>query len=631
MNIGFVGVGSMGRAMIPRLLAAGHRVSAWNRNPQVLAGLEGVIALDAPAMAFEQEVVISMLADDHAVQQVLLDSNAWAHAAERCIHIVMSTLSPALIDQMQELHDHAGIALVAAPVFGVPAVVARGEANVLAAGPAWAIERIQPLLGVLGKKTWRLGERPVLACIAKIAGNMMITQAIESLGEANSLVEAYGLRPADFTEVVTQTLFACPSYQRYGRSIANGVHEPGFKLSLGLKDVDLALDAAASKGLEVPAAGVVRGRMSEAVAIGLGDRDWSVFASIHKDTATPDPQARPWLNGPLISSRRGHFWLTGQRIAKEGKHFQRGPMFVAWESPERVTQPYPVVLVHGGTLQGTEWLTTPDGRPGWAQRFIEDGYAVFCVDRPGHGRSPYHPEIMGPMGPAFSYERAREVYFPPGGGESQWPFEPDDEAAFDAFIAAYGPMPADLAASQALDADRLGQLLDRIGKAIIVTHSASGPDGWLLADRRPGMIAAIVAVEPMGPVFGETPGIGALGWGLTAAPITFDPPCATAAQVRTADPATLKIPALKGVPVGLVTGETSVFASFASSIVPFLRNAGANVDHLDLPALGIHGNGHGLIYERNSDEVFAVISRWLGTTLSQGEQADSITHQGIYP
>lgn len=105
-------------------------------------------------------------------------------------------------------------------------------------------------------------------------------------------------------------------------------------------------------------------------------------------------------------------------------------MYVAWESPEHITQAYPVVLVHGGTLQGTEWLDTPDGRPGWAQRFLEAGFVVFRVDRPGHGRSPYHPDIMGPMGPAFSYERAREVYFPEGGGETQWPFESDDEAAF---------------------------------------------------------------------------------------------------------------------------------------------------------------------------------------------------------
>ena len=115
----------------------------------------------------------------------------------------------------------------------------------------------------------------------------------------------------------------------------------------------------------------------------------------------------------------------------------------------------------------------------------------------------------------------------------------------------------------------------------------------------------------MGPVFGHTPGIGSLDWGLTTAPIRFDPPRQTPEEVRAADPSALKIPGLQGVPVALLTGETSVFASFASSIVPFLQHAGARVEHLDLPALGIQGNGHGLIYERNSDEVFEVVRQWL--------------------
>ncbi|WP_416772723.1 alpha/beta fold hydrolase [Pseudomonas sp. RHF3.3-3] len=618
MNIGFIGVGSMGRAIIPRLVRAGHRVAAWNRSPQTLEGLEGVVELASPAAAFQVDVVISLLADDRAVEDVLLAAGVLEAADGRCTHVLMSTLSPRLVERLQARHAELGLALVAAPVFGVPAVAARGELNILAAGAEAAIARVQPLFDVLGKKTWRLGEQPVQACIAKIAGNLMITQAIESLAEASALARCHGLEAAAFIELMTQTLFACPSYQRYGQNIVHEQYEPGFKLALGLKDVNLALAAAADQGLSLPAASVVRSRMSAAMAGGLGDRDWSAFASVPLQPGAADPRRAPWYSAAPTTSRRGHFWVTGPRVAQAGRHFQKGPMFVAWEAPEHITQPYPVVLVHGGTLQGTEWLDTPDGRPGWAQRFVEAGHVVFCVDRPGHGRSPYHSQIMGPMGPAFSYERAREVYFPEGGQETQWPFAADDEAAFDAFIAAYGPMPADLAASQTLDADRLAQLLDRIGKAIIVTHSASGPDGWLLADRRPERVAAIVTVEPMGPVFGETPGIGALDWGLTAAPITFDPPRATADEVRAADPATLRIPAFEGLPVALLTGETSVFASFASSIVPFLRTAGARVDHLDLPALGIHGNGHGLIYERNCDDIFKVVSRWLDEVLVGG-------------
>jgi 3-hydroxyisobutyrate dehydrogenase-like beta-hydroxyacid dehydrogenase len=621
MNIGFVGVGSMGQAMIPLLVQAGHRVSAWNRSADALSGLSEIDVLASAATAFKQQVVISMLADDTAVREVLLASAALKTACDGCIHIVMSTLSPALMKQLQKEHDEAGLVFIAAPVFGIPAVAAKGQLNILAAGPDAAIERVQPLFDVLGKKTWRLGDQPVQACIAKIAGNMMIAQAIESLAEASLLAEQYGLGASVFIEFVTQTLFACPSYQRYGQNIVSDRYEPGFKLSLGLKDVNLALQAAEGRGLSLPAAGVVRSRMDAAVASGLGSKDWSVFATMAKRPQAAAPTSEPWHTNPLKRSRRGHFWITGERVVKEGKRFQCGPMYVEWESPELVTQPYPVVLIHGGTLQSTEWFDTPDGRPGWAQRFVESGYVVFCVDRPGHGRSPYHSEILGPMGPAFSYERAREVYFPEGGSETQWPFAADDDSTFDAFIAGYGPMPADLAASQTMDADRLAQLLDRIGKAIIVTHSASGPDGWLLADRRPGLIAAIVAVEPMGPVFGDTPGIGALDWGLTAAPITFDPPRASAQEVQAADPSTLQIPALKGIPVALLTGETSKFATFATTIVPFLRTAGACVDHLDLPAFGIHGNGHGLIYERNSDEALGVVLRWLSHSLQRVNQA----------
>jgi pimeloyl-ACP methyl ester carboxylesterase len=171
-------------------------------------------------------------------------------------------------------------------------------------------------------------------------------------------------------------------------------------------------------------------------------------------------------------------------------------MYVEWEAPETVTKPYPVVLMHGGGFQGTEWFDTPDGRPGWAQRLVEAGYAVLVVDRPGHGRSPFHVQTFGEMGPPFSYEGGRRIYFPGlDARHTQWPFAPDDAQAMDEFIAGYGPLPADLALSQTLDADRMAELLDRIGPAILITHSASGPDGWLIADRRSTLVKAIVAIE----------------------------------------------------------------------------------------------------------------------------------------
>ena len=320
-----------------------------------------------------------------------------------------------------------------------------------------------------------------------------------------------------------------------------------------------------------------------------------------------------WEERPVRTSRRGQFWVPGERV-KVGAHtYQHGPMYVAWEAPERVTKPYPLVLVHGGAMQGTEWLDTPDGRPGWAQRFVEAGYAVFVVDRPTQGRSPFSPEIMGKVGPAFAYEEGEEVFFPSKtfAQHTQWLFAADDAQAFDGFVAAFGPLPEDIEIWQTLDQARLTTLLDKIGPSILVTHSASGSDGWLAADCRPKHVVAIVTIEPMGPPFGQTPNIGTLSWGLTAVPMTYDPPRATPEEVRNADPATLRIPALHGMPVAVVSGEVSPQARYAPEMVEFLKHAGAAVEALHLPDFGIHGNGHGLIYEKNSDETIKPVLRWL--------------------
>ena len=285
MNVGFIGVGSMGAAMIPNLVKAGHQVGAWNRNPAALDTLAGVTPLPSPAAAFENDAVVTMLSDDAAVRSVIIDSGALASPRKGCVHVMMATISPALVEELKTLHHKAGLAYVAAPVLGVPAVAAAAQLNILAAGDPASVAAVQPLFDALGQKTWRLGNDPVHANIAKIAGNMMITLAIEAMGEATALTGQYGLAAGDFLEVMTNTVFASPSYKRYGGNIATGTYEPGFKLTLGLKDVNLALDAAKAKGAALPAAEVVRGTMAEAVDQGLGAKDWSVLAKVTRRRA----------------------------------------------------------------------------------------------------------------------------------------------------------------------------------------------------------------------------------------------------------------------------------------------------------------------------------------------------------
>ncbi|CAM4316991.1 conserved hypothetical protein [Pedobacter westerhofensis] len=333
-----------------------------------------------------------------------------------------------------------------------------------------------------------------------------------------------------------------------------------------------------------------------------------------------------WLDRPATTSRRGHFWITGERIKKGSQTLQHGPMFVEWQAPEQVTQPYPVILVHGGLLQGTEWMDTPDGRPGWAQRLSEAGYAVLIVDRPGHGRSHTHPDLSGQPGNAFSYEEGEHVFFPPEDKETQtqWPFDRNDDAMLDQFIAAFGPLPTNYRESQEMDTARLSALLDKIGPSILMTHSASGPLGWMVADQRPELLVAIVSVEPMGPAFATTPGFGTLEWGLTAGPVTYFPERKSPEEVRAADPSRLQIPALKDMPVAIVTGEASVFAKNGPAIVEFLNTAGAAASQIHLPDHGVFGNGHGLIYESNSDEALQPVLSWLSkvTTSNMPEGID---------
>lgn len=285
MKIGFIGIGSMGAAMVPNLVKAGHQVSVWNRNPNAAEALKGVTVLSSPSAAFENDAVITMLSDDAAVRSVIIDSGVLASARKDCIHVMMATISPAIVEELQQLHQSTGIAYVAAPVFGVPAVAAKGELNIMVAGDAQAIAIVQPLFDALGQKTWYLGDDPKHANILKIAGNLMITLAIEAMGEATALTESYGLKASDFLEVMTNTVFSGSIYKRYGGNIASNRYEPGFKLTLGLKDVDLALEAAKAHHAVLPAAEIVRENMQSGIDRGLGSKDWSILAKATRQRA----------------------------------------------------------------------------------------------------------------------------------------------------------------------------------------------------------------------------------------------------------------------------------------------------------------------------------------------------------
>lgn len=346
--------------------------------------------------------------------------------------------------------------------------------------------------------------------------------------------------------------------------------------------------------------------------------------------------ARPPDDRPPRTSRSGFFWVgVGPESLPGGGLGARGPMYVRWEAPVTVTHQLPVVLVHGGGGQGLDYLGTPDGRPGWAELLVEQGHIVYVVDRPGHGRSAFHPDALGAMAPRLPEEALMDLFAPATDGSSanplapmhtRWPGERGANAAeVRQFLSSAGPMAADSSAAQALDGARLAELLDRIGPAIVVTHSAGAPAGWVAADLRPALIAALVAIEPVGPPFNERYGPGSFAWGPTSTPLTYDPPAASAdeldlvsdpppapgapARVLQVDPPR-RLVNIAQVPIAVVTAQASPFAFIDPITVEMLRQAGCEVEHIALAELAITGNGHGVMLETNNDEVLDVVIGW---------------------
>jgi 3-hydroxyisobutyrate dehydrogenase-like beta-hydroxyacid dehydrogenase len=280
--------------MAGNLIQAGHRLRVWNRSLRAAEELarKGAEVVAKPGEAFD-EVLISMLADDTAVREVVLGSGMLDRVAGGGIHVNMATISVALTEELTEEHHRRGLHYIAAPVFGRPEAAAARQLNIVAAGEGAALDRVQPLLDAMGQRTWRLGAEPKEASAAKLAGNFLIAAAIECMGEAVVMAERYGVRPAAFLEILGNTLFAAPVYRNYGALIADRRYEPaGFRLELGLKDVRLALAAAESAGTPMPVASLLRDHLLEAVAHGDGQRDWSALAEVARRHAGETEPAR---------------------------------------------------------------------------------------------------------------------------------------------------------------------------------------------------------------------------------------------------------------------------------------------------------------------------------------------------
>ncbi|MGH6770810.1 MAG: alpha/beta hydrolase [Xanthobacteraceae bacterium] len=347
---------------------------------------------------------------------------------------------------------------------------------------------------------------------------------------------------------------------------------------------------------------------------------------------------------PLNLARDGFFYVGGKPTTIGGKTFIAGQMYVEFRIPAKQTHPYPIIMIHGGTRSGANWTGTADGREGWAQYFARRGYAVYVVDQPGRGRSAYVADVYGP--PRFAnVESAEQRYlqqekyklWPQAHLHTQWPGsgERDDPAAMQIVSSFLPEIP--FPKSVAITHEAMLQLLDKLGPSIVMMHSQGGPIGWLAADARPDLVRAIVAVEPNGPPGRSVRFTGAPDWfkdgsvdlpyGLTPLPITFSPPVKDPSDIKwvredkpdsadlvtcwkQAEPAR-QLPNLQRMPIALITSEASYHAAYDHCIVQFLNQAGVKPTWIKLAEHGLTGNSHNMMQEKNSDEIAAVIYRWL--------------------
>jgi 3-hydroxyisobutyrate dehydrogenase-like beta-hydroxyacid dehydrogenase len=289
MDIGFIGLGTMGSRIAANLVKAGHQVRVWNRSREPVDALArlGARPVSTAREAFRGDAVFSMLADDaavHAVIDGLLDD-----APAGLVHVNLATISVELARDLAARHRAHGLAYVAATVFGRPDLAAAAKLNIVVAGEPGAVARIEPLLAVIGQRTWPMGVEPERANVVKLAGNFMLGAAVEAMAEASAMGWRHGIAPADLLDVLTNGVFTSPAYKTYGALIAERRYEPaGFRLSLLLKDLRLARVAADNVGAPMPLADVVHESLLEGFTHGDGDRDVAALAAVSMRRAGAD-------------------------------------------------------------------------------------------------------------------------------------------------------------------------------------------------------------------------------------------------------------------------------------------------------------------------------------------------------
>ncbi len=283
MDIGFIGLGRMGRPIARRLIEAGHDVVVFNRTPgriDELVDAGARAADDVAAVCRGRSVVLTMLADDAALTDVALRPGGLRDSLSAgAIHVAMGTHGVAAMSRIDAAHREASQRFVAAPVLGRPEAAEAGQLGIVVAGAPDAAQACAPLFEAIGRRTFDAGTRPAGASAIKLANNFVLGCAIEAIGEAFALVRKHDVPANVMQDVLTDGLFGCVAYRTYARIIADEAYDHvGFSATLALKDATLVLAAGEVARVPLPGANTLRDRLLGAIAHGDGERDWAVIA-----------------------------------------------------------------------------------------------------------------------------------------------------------------------------------------------------------------------------------------------------------------------------------------------------------------------------------------------------------------
>lgn len=283
MNAGFIGLGRMGRGMALRILSGGHNLRAYDISASQVEETASAGAVAASSIADvckDREVVVTMLVDDATVTDVALRRGGLCESLPAgAIHLAMGTYGVGAIRTLTEAHARSSQVLVAAPVLGRPDLAAEGQLGIVTAGPDDAVKRCEPLLALIGRRTFHAGELPEAATVVKLSNNLVLGSAMIAMAEGFSLVRKYGVDPQVLYDVMTEGLFAAPAYKGYGKTMVDRSWDRvGSPITVGLKDANLIQAAADLARVPMPGFNVYRDRLLGAVAHGDGDRDQAVLA-----------------------------------------------------------------------------------------------------------------------------------------------------------------------------------------------------------------------------------------------------------------------------------------------------------------------------------------------------------------